>query len=158
MVPSQSIQSRHHSLGFSSLCALGASAFSSFPLPFNISTFELSNLQTILPASPFFATLTRPLQPLENTTTLSPAVATLTSRVKVNPFVCHSYKKHPGWGSHLSNERVRSVPGSFSDHDSRSTNHNSHPLLVTRHSPPSQLRLSFFHQSPVTSHKSPSPL
>jgi hypothetical protein len=24
--------------------------------------------------------------------------ATLTSRVKHNPFVCHSYEKHPGWG------------------------------------------------------------
>jgi hypothetical protein len=44
--------------------------------------------------------------------------------------------KHPGWGSHLSNKRVRSVPGGFSDHDSRNMNHNSHPLLVTRHSPP----------------------
>jgi hypothetical protein len=29
--------------------------------------------------------------------------ATLTGRVKHNPFVCHSYRKHPG--SHLSSQR-----------------------------------------------------
>jgi hypothetical protein len=135
MLSAQSTQSRRPSPGFSSLCAPGASAFSSSPLPFDISTFELSNLQTILPLSPFFATLTSPLQPPENTATLSPAFATLTRRVNHNPFVCHSYTKQPGWGSHPSNVRVRSVPGSFSDHDSRNTDHNSHPLLVIRHSP-----------------------
>jgi hypothetical protein len=47
---------------------------------------------------PFPATLTDPPQLAENPATLSPVPATLTSRVKHNPFVCHSYKKHPGVG------------------------------------------------------------
>ena len=46
--------------------------------------------------TPFPATLTGHRQLAENTTTLSPAVATLTRRVKHKSFVCHSYKKHPG--------------------------------------------------------------
>ena len=61
-------------------------------------------------------------------------------------------QKHPGWGSHPSNERVRSVPGSFSDRDSPNTNHNSHPLLVTRHSPP--VAASALLPPPVTGHQS----
>jgi len=48
--------------------------------------------------TPLFATLTTLPQMSENTTTLSPAFATLTSRVKPKSCVCHSYKKHPGWG------------------------------------------------------------
>lgn len=48
--------------------------------------------------SPFPATLTRPLQLAENPATLSPFAATLTSSVKHNSFVCHSCRKHPGWG------------------------------------------------------------
>jgi len=51
-----------------------------------------------LSLSPFAATLTDSPQLIENPATLSPAFATLTSRVNPNPFVCHSYKKHPGWG------------------------------------------------------------
>jgi hypothetical protein len=102
--------------------------------------------------SPFPATLTSPLQPLENTATLSPAFATLTIRIKVNPFVCHSYKKHPGWGSHLSNERVRRAPGSLSDQDSPNTNHNSYPLLVAHHSPPVAASALFL--PPITAHQS----
>jgi hypothetical protein len=51
--------------------------------------------------SPFSTTLTDHLQLVENAITLSPVLAALTSRVKHNPCVCHSYKKHPGWGSHL---------------------------------------------------------
>jgi len=151
MLSSQSTQSRRLSPVFSSFCARGASAFSSFPLPFNISTFELSNLQPILSPSPFFATLTNPLQLAENTSTLSPAFATLTRHVNHNPFVCHSYRKHPGWGSHLSNERVRSVLGSFSDQDSPNTNRNSHPLLVTLHSPLFAASAPFI--PPVTGHQ-----
>ena len=50
------------------------------------------------PLTPLFATLTTLPQIPENTTTLSPAFATLTSRVKPKSCVCHSYKKHPGWG------------------------------------------------------------
>jgi hypothetical protein len=37
-------------------------------------------------------------QSAENPATLSPFSATLTRRVKPNPFVCHSYKKHLGVG------------------------------------------------------------
>jgi hypothetical protein len=54
--------------------------------------------------SPFLATLTSHLQLTENTATLSPAFATLADRVRHNSFVCHSYKKHPGWGSHRSSQ------------------------------------------------------
>jgi hypothetical protein len=54
--------------------------------------------------SPFLATITSHLQLTENTATLSPAFATLTDRVRNNSFVCHSYKKHPGWGSHRSSQ------------------------------------------------------
>src|SRR5580658_1870377 len=49
------------------------------------------------PVTPFPAALTSHPQLAENATTLSPAFATLTRRVKLNPFVCHSYRKHPGW-------------------------------------------------------------
>jgi Prolipoprotein diacylglyceryl transferase len=49
--------------------------------------------------TPFLATLTTSLQRIENTATLSPFAATLTGHVNHNPFVCHSYKKHPGWGA-----------------------------------------------------------
>jgi hypothetical protein len=65
----------------------------------NLPTFKPSNLQTPLCVSPFLATLTDDPQLTENAATLSPVPATLTSRVKHNPFVCHSYKKHRGWGT-----------------------------------------------------------
>src|SRR5579859_1665457 len=55
------------------------------------------------PLTPFPATLSGKSQLIENTPALSPVVATLTSHVKANPFVCHSYKKHPGWESALVN-------------------------------------------------------
>ena len=61
-------------------------------------------------------------------------------------------QKQPGWGSHPSNVRVRSVPGSFSDHDSPNTDRNSHPLLVTRHSAPVAASALFLPS--VTSHQS----
>jgi len=51
----------------------------------------------------FLATLADDSQLTENSPTLSPVPATLTGRVKHNPFVCHSYRKHPG--SHLSSQR-----------------------------------------------------
>ena len=51
------------------------------------------------PPTPFPATLSGKSQLIENTPALSPVVATLTSHVKANPFVCRSYKKHPGWES-----------------------------------------------------------
>jgi len=62
----------------------------------------LSQSRAVL--SPFPATPTGQLQLAENTTTLSPVVATLTGRVTHNPFVCHSYKKHPGWGYPLQSK------------------------------------------------------
>ncbi len=46
--------------------------------------------------SPLFVALTNYRQLTDNPTILSPFPATLTRRVKVNPFVCNSYKKHPG--------------------------------------------------------------
>src|SRR5580692_3790053 len=49
-------------------------------------------------ASPLLATLTDNLQFVENPATLSPFPATLMSRVKHKSFICHSYRKHPGWG------------------------------------------------------------
>jgi len=65
--------------------------FPSFsPFNFKLSTFNASS------PSPFPATLTSRLQIVENKTTLSPAVATLTDCVKHKSFVCHSCKKHPG--------------------------------------------------------------
>jgi hypothetical protein len=48
------------------------------------------------PAIPLLATLAWPLYLIENSTTLSPVFATLTRSVTSNPFVCHSYTKHPG--------------------------------------------------------------
>src|SRR5579872_734094 len=50
------------------------------------------------PLSPFSATLTDCPQLHENTGALSPVFATLTDCVKHKSFVCHSYKKHGGWG------------------------------------------------------------
>src|SRR6202021_182187 len=76
------------------------------------------------PASPFPATLTSRPQITKKPATLTPAFATLTSRVKHKPCVCHSYEKHPGWGMpFLSNLRT--------------TNHaDPAPIfLATRHSP-----------------------
>jgi hypothetical protein len=54
--------------------------------------------QKYLAVTPLFATLTDHSQIPENKTTLSSVFATLTIRVKHKSFVCHSYKKHPGWG------------------------------------------------------------
>jgi hypothetical protein len=51
-----------------------------------------------LSVSPFLATLATSSQPHENTTTLSPAFATLTDHVTHKFFACHSCRKHPGWG------------------------------------------------------------
>ena len=64
----------------------------------------------LTPLTPFLATLIVASQLTENPATLSPVLATLTRRVKPNPFVCHSYKKHPGWGSHSSNQNPAFLP------------------------------------------------
>jgi len=69
--------------------------------------FALSTLQTRQPfielqeyplATSLFPSLTASVQIPENTTTLSSVFATLTRPVKHKFFVCHSYKKHRGWG------------------------------------------------------------
>ena len=71
---------------------------SGWPFPTNSSSrHSLRALDSPL-VSPFFATLTNSSQLHDNTTTLSPAFAALTRRVKPKSFVCHSYKKHRGWG------------------------------------------------------------
>ena len=65
-------------------------AFSSF-------NFEFSTLK--FPAAcPFSAIPTDHRQLKENTTTSTRSFATVTLHLKGNPFVCHSYKKHRGWG------------------------------------------------------------
>ena len=61
-----------------------------------------------LSLSPLFATLTSHSHIIENTATLSLVSATLTSRINTNPFVCHSYRKHPG-GWHCRRGRVCSM-------------------------------------------------
>jgi hypothetical protein len=85
------------------------SAFSSpdlCPFDFKLSTAcpERGRRGHFLWLSPFPATLADHPQLTENPATLSPVPATLASRVKHNPFVCHSYKKHPGWGVHPSSQ------------------------------------------------------
>jgi hypothetical protein len=64
--------------------------------------FELSSLSSIS-LTPFLAALTVLPQLNENKPTLSLVFATLTSHVKANFFVCHSYKKHPGRVSAILN-------------------------------------------------------
>jgi hypothetical protein len=81
----------------SNLRALCVSALSSSDPCFSPFDFELST-ENLISVSPFLATLTTSLQLTENTSTLSSAFATLTSHVNHKPFVCHSYKKHPGVG------------------------------------------------------------
>ena len=56
------------------------------------------SLLALAPRNAFLATLAVTSQRTENPATLSPLRAALTRRVNLNPFVCHSYKKHPGWG------------------------------------------------------------
>jgi hypothetical protein len=63
--------------------------------------------------TPLFATLTSSLQLTENTATLSPFRATLTDSVKHKSFVCHSYRKHRGWGVHPSNQIFNIMACSF---------------------------------------------
>jgi len=73
----------------------------------NFQTFQHSNLSTFrqgvhsslatAPLTPFPATLRRKSQLIENPAALSPVLATLTGHLHLNPFVCHSCKKHGGW-------------------------------------------------------------
>ena len=79
-------------LSFSSSHAVGCK-LSALDFPFNLKFSTLKRL----PVTPFPATLTSLSQIAENTPTLSPIFAALSSRVNHNPFVCYSYRKHPGW-------------------------------------------------------------
>jgi hypothetical protein len=83
-------------------------------LPFDISTLEPYNLQTILFISPFPAILTGRPKLNENKTTLSLAVATLANPVTHNPFACHSCKKHRGVGIPSECHPERSEGSAFS--------------------------------------------
>jgi hypothetical protein len=87
------------------MVALSLEGFSSPPSTPKISSRRFVSCLSIYhpplataPLTPFAAALTAPRQLNENSTTLSPLAATLTSHVNHNPFVCHSYKKHPGVG------------------------------------------------------------
>jgi hypothetical protein len=77
--------------------------------PRSFKRFSASDLATsyssvaTAPLTPFPATLRGKPQLIENPAALSRVVATLTRHVRHKPFVCHSYKKHPG--SHLSSQR-----------------------------------------------------
>ena len=69
------------------------------PVSFTSFTSSTSSTSFASPsATPFLATLASHRQLAENKTTLSRAIATLTDHVKHKSFVCHSYKKHLGWG------------------------------------------------------------
>jgi len=80
--------------------------------------------------SPFPATLTDHSQLIENALTLSPVFVTLTNIVNHKPFVCHSCKKHRGWG----------IPSLFS------------PLspLVIHQSPLSPVESALTQNAPIT--------
>jgi len=112
------------------------------PRPFH--RFSASDLATChsslatAPLTPFPATLSGKSQLIENPATLSRALATLTRHLHINPFVCHSYKKHRG--SHPSSQR------SFW---SGSSGPN---FLPARHSPPATALVRPL--PPVTSHQS----
>jgi hypothetical protein len=66
--------------------------------PVSFTSFTSSTSFASPSATPFLATLQSHQQLAENKTTLSRAIATLTDHVKHKSFVCHSYKKHLGWG------------------------------------------------------------
>jgi hypothetical protein len=99
-------------------------AFGPLPSTFNskLSTFNSPSL------SPFPAILTSSLQLIENTATLSPVPATLTSRVKHKSFVCHSYKKHRGWGTLPLLTPHDPLPTSY---PLKPLPHMAHPYLCT---------------------------
>jgi len=101
-----------------------ASWVSSSFSPFN---FKLSTFNAFC-RSPFPATLASPLQIVENKTTLSPAVATLTDCVMHKSFVCHSCRKTPGvgypWWAGQCWRLSRLPQGTrITDHGSRTTDH-----------------------------------
>ena len=156
---------------FSPIRALSVSAFTSpdarsFNSKLSTACPERSRRVNTPSLSPFPATLTDGSQLTENPATLSPVPATLTSRVKHNPFVCHSYRKHPGWGSAIANFFVAETSlcallrQSISEKSEAKNPLESENLAVrpvTSHNHQSPPRLFFFHQLQITSHKSLSP-
>jgi hypothetical protein len=151
MFSSHSSQSHSSSRGSSS-CELSASPFNSCALlPFDISTFEPCNLQTILFVILFPAALTGHPELNENKTTLSLAFVTLTSLVTYNPFACHSCKKHRGVGIPGECLSDRSEGSAFS-HSLSPLPRQSHP---TKGNPSIVSALSL---PPVMSHQSPGQL
>ena len=88
------------------------------------------------PVSPFAATLMRRPQITEKPATLTPAFAALTSRVRHNPCVCHSYKKHPGVGYALPfrspNDKSCGPGADLSRHSSLTTRHFLSPAKPLR--------------------------
>ena len=125
--------------------------------------FELSTLSSISLTS-FLAALTVLPQLHENKPTLSLVFAILTSHVKVNFFVCHFYKEHPGRVSAILNFLVAQT--SVCAHSRQSASQRSEAkdpqelknlvvLPVTRHksafaAAALSLTLVTNHQSPVT--------
>jgi hypothetical protein len=117
------------------------------------------------PLTPLFATLTALPQMPENTTTLSSAFATLTSRVKPKSCVCHSYKKHPGWGYVIVNFFVaqtsvcallrQSASESSVANDPQELNSLAVHRITSHEAPPAASALFL---PPVTSHKSLTPV
>jgi hypothetical protein len=73
-------------------------------------------------------------QLVENQYTLSLFLATLTRRVRHNPFVCHSYRKSPGWGAPLSKQaRFSRLRVLVHRSPSSSAPRTTHYLLLTVH-------------------------
>ena len=90
---------------------------------------------SLVPLSPFTATLTGAPQLFENPATLSPVFATLTGHVMHKSFACRSYTKHPGVHTLMPNDFP--IPTSIcrplseshlppdAHHGTRSTSHES---------------------------------
>src|SRR5579859_6301591 len=140
----------------------------------NFQTFQHSNLSTFrqrihsspatAPLTPFPATLSGKSQLIENPAALSPVVATLTRHLHLNPFVCHSYKKHPGARipseCHPERGEGSSFSRSFSPLPRQSHPSKGNPAIVAALSLPlvtshqSLVTASVLSLPPVTSHQS----
>src|SRR5579859_7469824 len=120
-----------------------------------------SSLSTA-PITAFAATLKRTQAFSEDRSKLSRVVATLTRHLHLNPFVCHSYKKHGGWRRAIVNFFVAQTSvcaplGHFIPATSEAQQpqefKNLAVLPVTSHQSPAT---SCVHPLPrVTSHESP---
>jgi len=113
------------------------------------------------PVSLFLTALTALPQLKENKVTLSPAFATLTSHGKANPFICHSYKKQPGWESAIVHFFVAQTSvGALSRQSASQRSEAKDPpalkylavLLVTSHKSP--ITAWVLSLPPVTNHPS----